>query len=70
MSSAEERRPEVVPVVEVLSVEDVEARRRDLIESSGMSERELYERADVYALTLAQMDVVRKLRSLDYLAGR
>jgi hypothetical protein len=58
------------PTVEVLSVEEAQARRNDVLARVGGDEPALRARAAVYALDAHELAALDDLDALDYLLGR
>jgi hypothetical protein len=57
------------PIVNVLSPIDLEARRRELLITAGCSLYDLRDRAHEYALSIEELEVLRELERLEFLAG-
>lgn len=57
------------PIVNVLSPTDLQARRRDLLATVGCSLYDLRDRAHEYALSIDELEVLRELERLEFLAG-
>lgn len=57
-------------VVEILSLDDVNERHRELLDDVGVSISELRDRAREYELTIDELEVLRKLERFEFLAGR
>lgn len=57
------------PIVNVLSPTDLDARRRELLGSVGCSLYDLRDQAHEYALSIDELEVLRELERLEFLAG-
>jgi hypothetical protein len=57
------------PIVNVLSRTDLEARRQELLDSVGCSLYDLRDRAHEYVLSIEELEVLRELERLEFLAG-
>lgn len=55
--------------VELLNEADIERRRGQLLARAGVSLYELRGRARDYALSIAELEVLRELERLEFLAG-
>lgn len=49
--------------------ERLTARRRELLAACRLSEEELWDRADLDALTAEEADVLERIREIDFLLG-
>lgn len=56
--------------VEILSLQDINERHRELLNDVGVSVSELRDRAHAYELTIDELEVLRELERLEFLAGR
>ncbi|WP_404444452.1 hypothetical protein LG315_11915 [Microbacterium marinum] len=56
--------------VEILSLDDVNERHREMLGDVGVSMTELRDRAHAYELSIDELEVLRKLERLEFLAGR
>ncbi|GAA5098280.1 hypothetical protein GCM10025760_33300 [Microbacterium yannicii] len=56
--------------VEILSLDEVDSRHRELLDQVGVSVSELRSRAYAYELTIDELEVLRELERLEFLAGR
>ncbi|MDR7189542.1 hypothetical protein J2Y46_002368 [Microbacterium sp. BE35] len=56
--------------VEILSLQDINERHRELLNDVGVSMSELRDRAHAYELTIDELEVLRELERLEFLAGR
>ena len=56
-----------MPTLEILSAEDLRARRAALVVDAGLPEEELRERAADYTLSAEQMGLWSKIEDIDYL---
>jgi hypothetical protein len=59
-----------MPPVELLTPTEIEARRRELLESIGMDENMLRERARSYLLSAEEAGVLTELDGLEFLLGK
>ncbi|WP_437583354.1 hypothetical protein ACSAGD_13865 [Paramicrobacterium sp. CJ85] len=59
----------MVPTFTLLSKEDIEARKGELLARAGMSYDELHAKGRAYQLTPAEDAIRRDLEDLEYLAG-
>ena len=59
-----------MPTVELLTEGEIEERRRALLDMVGMSEEELRERGEAYALSVREVGILTELDGLDFLLGR
>ena len=57
------------PIVNVLSPTELDARRRELLASVGCSLYDLRDRAHEYELSIDELEVLRELERLEFLAG-
>ncbi|MGM7671460.1 hypothetical protein [Microbacterium sp. A93] len=57
------------PIVNVLSRADLDDRRRELLSSVGCSLYDLRDRAHEYELSIDELEVLRELERLEFLAG-
>lgn len=57
------------PAFEVLSPADIETRRKALLERVGLSLYDLRTRAHEYQLTIQELEILRELERLEFLAG-
>lgn len=57
------------PIVNVLSATDLESRRRELLAAVGCSLYDLRDRAHDYELSIDELEVLRELDRLEFLAG-
>lgn len=57
------------PIVNVLSQKDLERRRRELLDTVGCSLYDLRDRAHEYKLSIDELEVLRELERLEFLAG-
>lgn len=57
------------PIVNVLSTTDLESRRRELLAAVGCSLYDLRDRAHDYELSIDELEVLRELERLEFLAG-
>lgn len=55
--------------IRVLTRDELDERRRQLLSKAGCSLYELRERAREYKLTLDELEIVRELERLEFLAG-
>lgn len=58
-----------MPTVEVLTFDEIAARREQLLDSVRMSEEELRAKAADYALGAHEIGILLELDGLDYLLG-
>lgn len=58
-----------MPTVNVMSTAELESRRRELLDSVDCSLYELRDRAHEYVLSLDELEVLRELERLEFLAG-
>lgn len=70
------RNPQVIsrgldmPIVEMLSENEIRERRAHLLAEVGMSEDQLRERAQSYSLTADEAGVLAEIDGLDFLLGK
>ena len=55
--------------VSVLTVEDIDVKRRELLARVGMSLYELRARAHEYELSIDELEILRALERLEFIAG-
>lgn len=55
--------------INVLTSKDIEVRRRKLLDRVGMSLYELRERAHEYELSIEELEILRALERLEFIAG-
>ena len=58
-----------MPSLEVLTKDDIEARRRCLLRDAAMTEDELRERARSYTLTARESGILSEVDGLEFLLG-